>query len=95
MFEIIAKLHDIADSLDDQGKDELADHVDKIASFIFEAYKYRIHRQKKSRGRTRLRRKLYYKRHKPYTKRKQKIYRKRFHNQLKRRKRLKHFHRIF
>lgn len=94
MFHIISKLHDIAEKLEEQGKDALAEAIDKIASTIIEAYKPRIKRQRKSRGRTKVRRKQYYKRHKQRIKRKQKRYRKRKRVHIKRRKRLKHYKRF-
>ena len=94
MFHIISKLHGIADRLEESGKENLAEVVDKIASKIIEAYKPRIRKQRKSRGRTKVRRKQYYKRHKMRIKRKQKIYRKRKKVHLKRRKRLKHYKRF-
>ena len=48
MFDIVAKLHDIAEKLDGRGKEELANVIDKIASFLIEAYKFRIRRQSRN-----------------------------------------------
>jgi len=95
MFDIIAKIHDIADDLNDRGKDDLAESLDKIAITILSAYKFRIHRQRKSRGSTKFRRKRQYKTHRSTVRRKQKIYRRKRHIQLKRRRKMKHYHRIF
>ena len=95
MFDIISRLHDISDDLNDREKDDLAESIDRIASFIFESYKFRVHRQKKSRGITKTRRRRTYKTHRSTVKRKQKVYRRKHKVQLRRRKRMKHFHRIF
>ena len=94
LFDIISRLHNIAEKLENKGKDNFSDAIDKIASEIVEAYKSRVKRQRRSRGVTRVRRKQYYKRHKRRMKQKQKIYRKRVRVHLKRRKRLKHYKRV-
>lgn len=94
MFDVIAKLNDIADRLSEQGKDKLATIIDKIATLLIESYKARIKRQRKSRGITKVRRKQYYKRNKARIKRKQKKYRIRHRVHRKRRKRLKHYKRF-
>jgi hypothetical protein len=93
MHTIISKINEIADKLNDQGKDALASTLDKIAENIKESYKFRIHKQRKSRGVSRTRRKFYYKLHRPAIKRKQKIYRRRTKVPRKRRTRMKHYHR--
>ena len=94
MFDVIARLHDIADRLNEQGKDKFANVIDKIANLIIESYKARIKRQRKSRGITRTRRRQYYRRNKANIKRKQKKYRIRHRVHRKRRKRLKHYKRF-
>ena len=97
MFTIISKLHDLADKLDDQGREELSDRLDKIASFLVEAlraYKPRIRRQKKIRGAERVKRRQRYKVKKHKIKRQQKKYRRKRKTQLKRRRRMKHYKRV-
>lgn len=94
MFNIIAKLHDIADKLDDRKKYDLAKTVDKIASILIEAYKFRIKRQRRSRGITRVRRRLHYRRNRAQIRRKQKMYRRRTRIPRKRRRKLKHYRRF-
>lgn len=94
MFEIIAKLHEYADRLDELGKEGLADQIDKIASELIEAYKMRIKRQRRGRGLTRIRRKKYYRKNRQKIKRKQKKYRRKRKVQLKRRRKRKHYKRV-
>jgi hypothetical protein len=94
MFFLISKLNNYANKLDESFHPELADKIDKITSYLLNAYTPRIKRERKSRGVTRTRRKLYYRLHKSLTKRKQKLYRRKWKSQLKRRRYRKHYHRI-
>ena len=95
MLSIIAKLHSLADKLEDiYNRDDLSDKLDKIATEIFAKYKFRIHKPKKSRGISRIKRHLYYKMHRKKMQVKMHAYRKTHKTSLKRRKSLKHFHRF-
>ena len=90
MFNLIAKIHDLAEELEE---DKLAETLDKIASYLIEA-KFRIKRQRRSRGITRVRRRQKYKRNRAKIKRNQKRYRRRTRIQRKRRRKLKHYKRF-
>lgn len=97
MINVISRLHDMADHLDSISENELADRLDKIAAFLVEAlgaYKPRLKRQKKIRGKERMKRKQRYKRLKHKIKRKQKKYRRKRKTQLKRRQRMIHHKRV-
>jgi len=94
MIQTIAKLNEIADKLDDRGKLELADSLDKVASFLMESYKPRIKRQRKTRGIEKVKRRQRYKRLKQKIKRKQKKYRRIRKTQLKRRRKMIHHKRV-
>jgi len=97
MLHIIARIDEIADKLDDEGKTDLADSLDKISSFLLESlkgYKPRIKRQRKIRGIEKVKRRQRYKKLKHKIKRKQKKYRKLRKTQLKRRQRMIHHKRV-
>jgi hypothetical protein len=68
--------------------------LEKIASQIIESYKFRLKRQRRSRGSTRTRRHRTYIQHRPRIRAKTRIYRMRTKIPRKRRQRLKHYHRI-
>ena len=95
MFEILAKLHDYADVLEDKyDRQDLAEMLDKVAAYVAARYKFRIKRPRKSRGTSRTNRKLYYKMHRQKLRTKMRRYRAVHHTQLKRRRNLRHFHRF-
>lgn len=94
LFSLVAKLHDFADRLDEMGKADDADSVDRIAGQILEAYKMRVRKQRRSRGITRVRRKKYYRQHRQKIKMRQKRYRRKHKVHLKRRKKFRHYKRI-
>lgn len=95
MFSVIAKLHDYADKLEDKyDRPDLAEVLDKVASEIIARYRFRIKRPRKSRGTTRTKRKLYYKRHRQKLRTRMKRYRSVHRTQLKRRRGLRHYHRF-
>lgn len=95
MFQLISKLHDIADDLEDHGKDDLAENIDKIACFLIESYKKRIQRQRKSRGVEKFKRKRRWTKIRSKDKRRQRIYRRKYKTLLKNRKKLRHYPRRF
>jgi len=95
MFSVIAKLHDYADKLEDKyGRSDLAEMLDKVASYIVARYRFRIKRPRKGRGTTRTKRKFYYKQHRQRLRTRMKRYRSLHRTQLKRRRGLKHYHRF-
>jgi len=95
MFSIISKLHDYADKLEDEhGRSDLADILDKVASYVVARYRIRIKRPRKSRGTTKTRRKFYYKTHRQHLRIRMKRYRSLHRMQLKRRRGLRHYHRF-
>jgi len=95
MFEIIANLYDYAELLEDKyNRCDLADMIDKIATDIIARYKTRIKRPRKSRGTSRTKRKLYYKKHRQKLRTRMKRYRMLRKHHLKRRRRLRHYHRF-
>jgi hypothetical protein len=95
MIEILAKLSDYADMLEDKyERSDLAEALDKIASEIVARYQIRIKRPRKSRGTTRTRRKIYYKTHRQKLRTRMKRYRSLHRTQLKRRRGLRHYHRF-
>ena len=94
MIDIIAKLNDIASSLENADRDDLAAKIDKATEFLFEAYKVKIKRQRRTRGLAKTKKRIQYKRNRQKIKRKNKIYKKRFKMHLKRRQKLKHYERI-
>jgi hypothetical protein len=95
MFSILAKLHDYAELLEEKfDRSDLADVLDKIATYVLAKYRIRIRRPRKSRGTRRTRRKFYYKMHRQRLKTRMKRYRLRHRIQLRRRRRLRHYHRF-
>lgn len=71
------------------------DKIEKVAEEILvESYKFRIRRQRKGRGITRVRRKQYYKRNRQRIKMRQKRYRRVTRIPRKRRRRLRHYKRV-
>ena len=95
MFLLISRLSDIANKLDDKGRVDLADRIDRIINNIKEAgYKPRFKRQIKGRGLAKVKRKLYYIKNKYKIKIKTKKYRLKKRPMLTFRKRLKHFKRL-
>jgi hypothetical protein len=95
MFSILAKLHDCAEKLEDKyNRSDLADILDKVASYVLAKYRYRIKRPRKSRGTRRTKRKFYYKMHRQKMKTKMRRYRLRHRVQLRRRRKLRHYHRF-
>jgi hypothetical protein len=95
MFSIISKLHDYADLLEDKyDRPDLAEALDKIASYIVAHYQFRIKRPRKSRGTTKTKRKIYYKMHRQKLRTRMKRYRSLHRTQLKRRRGLRHYHRF-
>jgi hypothetical protein len=95
MFLLISKLCDIADKLDDRGRSDLADRVDRIITEITKkAYVPRFKQQIHGRGVKKVRRHLYYIRNKYKIKVRTKIYRMKKRPMLTFRKRLKHFTRL-
>jgi len=95
MFSIIAALSDYADLLEDKyDRPDLAEALDKIASYIVARYRYRMKRTRKSRGTKRTKRKVYYKKHRQKMRTRMKRYRMLHRTQLKRRKKLRHYHRF-
>lgn len=95
MFSIIARLHDYAEILEEKyNRSDLADVLDKIASYVLAKYRFRIKRPRRSRGTVRTKRKVYYKMHRQRMRTKMKRYRMRHRTQLRRRKKLRHYHRF-
>ena len=95
MFSIIAKLADYADLLEDKyNREDLAEMLDKIATNIISNYKFRIKRPRKSRGTTRTKRKVYYKKNRQKMRMRMKRYRSIRRNSLRRRRNLRHYHRF-
>jgi hypothetical protein len=95
MFSILAKLHDYADLLEDKyDRPDLAEILDKVASYVLAKYRFRIKRPRKSRGTKRTKRKIYYKMHRQRMRTKMKRYRMRNKVQLNRRKKMRHYHRF-
>ena len=94
MFSIIARLHDLADALDENDRSDLADSLDKIASYLVAKYRFRIVRPRKSRGTSKTKRKIYYKMHRQKLRTRMRRYRMLHKVPLKRRKRLRHYHRF-
>lgn len=72
----------------------LVEALEKLASQIIESYKFRLKRQKRSRGSTRTRRHRKYISHRPKIRAKSRIYRMRTKIPRKRRQRFRHYHRI-
>jgi hypothetical protein len=95
MFNIISKLNDISDKLEDiYSRDDLSNKLDKIASEICAKYIFRIKKPRRGMGAARMKRKMYYKMHRMKMRTKMKLYRKVHHGNLKKRKSLIHFHRF-
>lgn len=94
MIKVIASLSKISDRLDKLGRSDLADIIDKIASYTIEAYRARFRRPKRFRGQFRIKRKRYYRVHMPSIRRRQRMYRLKHRTQLRRRRRLRHYHRF-
>jgi hypothetical protein len=95
MFLIIARLHDYADILEDKyNRPDLAEIIDKVASYFIARYRFRIKRPRKSRGTSRTKRKIYYKMHRQKMRTKMKRYRSLHRTQLRRRHIMKHYHRF-
>jgi hypothetical protein len=95
MFSILAKLHDYAEILEDKyDRPDLAEILDKVASYVLAKYRFRIKRPRKSRGTTRTKRKVYYKMHRQKMRTRMKRYRALHRVHLKRRRNLRHYHRF-
>ena len=95
MFDLIARLHDIAEKLEEvHDRSDLSDRLDVIASKIVESYTFRIHRPRKGRGTVRTKRRMYYKTHRQRSRTRMRIYRRLHRTQLHRRRRLRHYHRF-
>lgn len=94
MYEILCRLNKIANRLDELNRSDLADKIDDFSNIIKNAYKARFKVQIKGRGKTKLRRQLYYLRNKYKIKLKTKLYRTKRKPLLKTRKKFKHFKRV-
>jgi hypothetical protein len=73
--------------------DELYNIVASVIERSIFSYKPRVKRQTRSKGKTKIKRKTYYRKNKPKIKRQQKVYRKKNKPRLKQRKKLKHYKR--
>ena len=95
MFNIISKINDISDKLEDiYNRDDLSFKLDKIASEICAKFVFRIKKPRRSMGISRMKRKMYYKVHRLKMRTKMRLYRKIHKGNLKKRKTLLHFHRF-